>query len=191
MTGWHYVEVGKVRGPLTAEEMRAAAQAGMLPPETPVWREGLYAWTALAATAEYLGYFTTEQRDAARAHAHGDLPPLPRPAIPNLPPPPRPLATPIRVDHPPYPLVPPDVRPMEMYRPPRSKVAAGLFGILLGPFGIHRFYLGYTGVGVAMLLLTVCSGFVLSPLTFLWGLVEGILCLNGSFLDSDGRPLTG
>ena len=27
----------------------------------------------------------------------------------------------------------------------KSKIAAGLLGILLGGFGVHNFYLGYTG----------------------------------------------
>ena len=27
----------------------------------------------------------------------------------------------------------------------KSKVAAGLFGIFLGSFGVHNFYLGFTG----------------------------------------------
>ena len=34
----------------------------------------------------------------------------------------------------------------------KSKLAAGLLGILLGSLGIHNFYLGYTGKGVAQLL---------------------------------------
>ena len=33
----------------------------------------------------------------------------------------------------------------------KSKVAAGLLAIFLGAFGVHNFYLGYTGKAVAQL----------------------------------------
>src|SRR5438105_1560729 len=33
----------------------------------------------------------------------------------------------------------------------KSKLAAGLLGIFLGGLGIHRFYLGYTNIGIAQL----------------------------------------
>ncbi len=34
---------------------------------------------------------------------------------------------------------------------PKSKIAAGLLGVFLGVFGVHRFYLGYTTIGVTNL----------------------------------------
>ncbi|OLT50999.1 TM2 domain-containing protein [Cellulosimicrobium sp. CUA-896] len=75
----------------------------------------------------------------------------------------------------------------------KSRLAAGLLGILLGSLGIHRFYLGYTGIGLVMLLLTVLSVGFLAPLVAIWGLVEGILYLTakqGTYaVDSTGRPL--
>lgn len=69
---------------------------------------------------------------------------------------------------------------------------AGLFGIFLGGFGVHRFYLGYTGIGVVMLLLTVLSLGILGVVSAVWGLIEGILILakSDSFLtDARGVPL--
>ncbi|MBD7979768.1 NINE protein [Oerskovia merdavium] len=75
----------------------------------------------------------------------------------------------------------------------KSRLAAGLLGIFLGSLGIHRFYLGYTGVGVAMLLISVLSLGFLSWAVAIWGLVEGILYLtskSGQYsVDSTGRPL--
>jgi TM2 domain-containing membrane protein YozV len=62
----------------------------------------------------------------------------------------------------------------------KSKLAAGLFGIFLGCFGVHRFYLGYIGIGLAQLLLTVLTCGVLGIFTWIWGLIEGILILSGS-----------
>ena len=73
---------------------------------------------------------------------------------------------------------------------PKSKIAAGLLGILLGAFGVHNFYLGYTGKAVAQLLITVLSCGTLSFVSVIWGLIEGILILTGSMnVDADGNPL--
>ena len=72
----------------------------------------------------------------------------------------------------------------------KSKMAAGILGILLGAFGVHNFYLGYTGKAVAQLLITLLSCFFLSPVSGIWGLVEGILILCGSIdKDANGRKL--
>jgi len=73
----------------------------------------------------------------------------------------------------------------------KSKLIAGLLGILLGSLGVHRFYLGYTGIALAQLLITVLSCWILSPITAIWGLIEGILILVGSTIttDVDGRAL--
>lgn len=59
-----------------------------------------------------------------------------------------------------------------------KKLAAGLLGIFLGSFGIHKFVLGYTKAGLTMLLLTVLTcgvaGFVMGVI----GLIEGIIYLT-------------
>lgn len=69
----------------------------------------------------------------------------------------------------------------------KSKLAAGLLGIFLGGLGVHRFYLGYTGLGIAQIAVTL----VTCGLGCIWGLIEGILILCGSSIttDADGRPL--
>lgn len=61
----------------------------------------------------------------------------------------------------------------------KSKIAAGLFGIFLGSFGVHNFYLGFTGKAVAQLLITILSCGFLSPVSAIWALIEGILILAG------------
>lgn len=72
----------------------------------------------------------------------------------------------------------------------KSKIAAGLLGIFLGAFGVHNFYLGYTGKAVAQLLLTILSCCILSEISALWGLIEGILILTGDISkDGNGVPL--
>ena len=68
----------------------------------------------------------------------------------------------------------------------KSKIAAGILGILLGALGVHNFYLGYTGKAIAQLLISVLSLGFLSPISGIWGLIEGILILTGS-IDQDGK----
>lgn len=69
----------------------------------------------------------------------------------------------------------------------KSKVVAGLLGIFIGSLGIHRFYLGYTGIGVLQILLTL----VTCGAAGLWGFIEGILILVGVGIvtDAQGQPL--
>lgn len=72
----------------------------------------------------------------------------------------------------------------------KSKMVAGILGILLGAFGVHNFYLGYTGKAVAQLLITLLSCFTLSFVSGVWGIVEGIQILTGSInTDAQGNPL--
>lgn len=76
----------------------------------------------------------------------------------------------------------------------KSKIAAGVLGIILGALGVHNFYLGYTGKAVGQLLLTLVGWifFGLGPIiASVWGFVEGILILTGSIhTDADGNELT-
>ena len=72
----------------------------------------------------------------------------------------------------------------------KSKMAAGLLGILLGTFGVHNFYLGYTGKALAQLLITLLSCGTLAVVSSIWGLIEGIMILTGSInTDANGNPL--
>lgn len=74
--------------------------------------------------------------------------------------------------------------------PVKSKITAGLLGILLGAFGIHRFYLGYTGIGLAQLLITVLTCGYGGIISGTWGLIDGIRILTGSIdRDAQGRAL--
>ena len=70
----------------------------------------------------------------------------------------------------------------------KSKVAAGVLAIVLGSFGVHKFYLGYTKQGIMMLagtifgliLAIVIIGIFLVIAVGVIGLVEGILYLTQS-----------
>lgn len=69
----------------------------------------------------------------------------------------------------------------------KSKLVAGLLGVLLGGLGIHRFYLGYVSIGIAQIAVTLCT----VGLGAVWGFIEGILILIGNSIttDAEGRPL--
>lgn len=72
----------------------------------------------------------------------------------------------------------------------KSKITAGILGIMVGAFGVHNFYLGYVGKGVAQLLLTLLSCGAFTPITTIWALIEGIMILVGSIsTDGKGIPL--
>ncbi|MFD1148540.1 DUF1707 domain-containing protein [Saccharothrix hoggarensis] len=62
----------------------------------------------------------------------------------------------------------------------KSKIAAGVLQLAL-PFGIGRFYIGDTGIGIAQLL--TCGG------CGIWSLIDGIILLVNGGTDSEGRKL--
>ena len=57
----------------------------------------------------------------------------------------------------------------------------------VGVFGIHRFYVGKTGSGLAMLLIsvTVVGLFI----TGIWALIDWIMIVSGAFRDADDKLL--
>lgn len=58
-----------------------------------------------------------------------------------------------------------------------------LLCFFLGGFGVHRFYVGKTGTGIAQLL--TCGG------CGIWALIDFIMILMGNFTDNDGNPIKG
>ncbi|WP_080796165.1 TM2 domain-containing protein [Corynebacterium pacaense] len=82
----------------------------------------------------------------------------------------------------------------------KSVVVAALLAFFLGTLGVHNFYLGYTGRGVAQLALTVVGwitavflvGFVLLFAVGVWVLVDLIMIIarTGTYsVDAQGVPL--
>ncbi|MDX1873450.1 NINE protein [Mycolicibacterium sp. 120266] len=70
----------------------------------------------------------------------------------------------------------------------KSKVVAGLLQLLglFGLVGIGRIYLGYTGLGIAQLLV----GLVTCGLgAVIWGIIDAVLLLTDKVRDPQGRPL--
>ena len=64
----------------------------------------------------------------------------------------------------------------------KSKITAILLCFFLGGLGIHRFYLGYTLIGVIQLL--TFGGFLI------WAIVDFIRLIIGSLKDSEGNELS-
>lgn len=63
----------------------------------------------------------------------------------------------------------------------KSRAVALVLAILVGMFGIHRFYVGKVGTGILML-------FTLGGLG-VWYLYDLVLIVSGVFRDADGRRL--
>jgi TM2 domain-containing membrane protein YozV len=61
-----------------------------------------------------------------------------------------------------------------------TKMVAGLLGILLNGLGIHKFYLGMTGAGLTMLLVSVLTCGIGYTVMWIIGLIEGIIYLTKS-----------
>jgi len=72
-----------------------------------------------------------------------------------------------------------------------KKLAAGLTGIFLGAFGVHKFILGYTKPAVIMLvvsLLTCGVGYFVFQVI---GIIEGVIYLTKSNAEFETEYLDG
>lgn len=89
---------------------------------------------------------------------------------------------------PPVAPVPPTIAPPPSAFAARAtnKIPAGICGILLGAFGVHKFILGYTNAGLIMLLVSLLApvvtcfsfGFVGTAVMYVIGIIEGIVYLT-------------
>src|SRR3954464_3773232 len=146
------------RGPIELAELIALR----LPGSTLVWREGMSDWQRMDSLAEF-------SQSPGTSAAESSPPPVTPPPIgaqPFTPPPMSPpYASPIG-----YGSAPP--------RDDSKRIMAGIFGIVMGGLGIHKFILGYTGAGLIMLLITIFTcgwgGIVFHVI----GLIEGIIYLT-------------
>lgn len=70
----------------------------------------------------------------------------------------------------------------------KSKVVAGLLQLLglIGLVGIGRIYLGYTGLGIAQLIVGIVTCGIGA---IIWGIIDAVLLLTDKVRDPEGRPL--
>ena len=64
----------------------------------------------------------------------------------------------------------------------KQKLVAALLCFFLGVVGIHRFYLGYTTIGIIQIFTLGGCG--------IWAFVDLVMILIGSLKDADGRELS-
>ena len=72
-----------------------------------------------------------------------------------------------------------------------KKLAAGLTGIFLGAFGVHKFILGYTKSAVIMLVLSLLTCGVGYFIFKVSGIVEGVIYLTKSNAEFEAEYLDG
>ena len=66
----------------------------------------------------------------------------------------------------------------------KSKITAGILAILLGGFGVHKFYLGKVGMGILYLV------FCWTGIPGIVGLIEGIIYLTCSDAEFQTKYVT-
>ena len=88
----------------------------------------------------------------------------------------------------PPPVVSPS-RPSEPDAGDRNKYVAALIAFLIGPLGIHRFYLGRTGSGIAMVILscTLVGLLVTIPWAFI-DMIRYLIMSDREFAERYARP---
>lgn len=72
-------------------------------------------------------------------------------------------------------------------------LATLLFCIFLGIFGAHRFYVGKTQTAVAMLLITLLTGWLFGLgffITGIWAVIDLIMIATAQFTDGNGKVIT-
>lgn len=84
--------------------------------------------------------------------------------------------------------------PYGVGRSPKSKAVAAVLCFFLGSLGVHRFYTGQVGLGLALLLTTLIAAPLTCGLSLIatgvWVTVDFILILCGAVTDESGRPLS-
>jgi TM2 domain-containing membrane protein YozV len=146
---YHIVINGQQQGPFDPEQLRSRG----VRPETLVWKEGMGDWQRADAVPELRHLFASPASTA--------------------PPGPPPTAQPYG-GHPQAPVQHYGTQP----GPSTNRIAAGILAIVLGPLGIHKFILGYTGAGLIMLLVSVLTCGIGAIVMQIIGIIEGIIYLT-------------
>ncbi len=67
----------------------------------------------------------------------------------------------------------------------KNRYTAGILAILLGAFGAHNFYLGFTKKAIIQLVLGLTG--ILTSVSVVWGVYEGILLFFTDKINVDGK----
>jgi|SRR5215213_1861716 len=143
---------GQRTGPYEASDIQRMLQQGAIGYDTQFWKDGMLDWQPVGSQRQL--FETTYQQSARPTQNYHQPPQYQQP--------------PMRVYQ--QPLV---VQPVLM-NPPKSRLAYILLALFLGGLGIHNFYAGYSGKGVAQLLLTLLLFWtIVVPIgVWIWIIVE-------------------
>lgn len=71
-------------------------------------------------------------------------------------------------------------------QPVKRQIVAALLGVVFGAIGLHRMYLGFWGLGITQIIVTILTG----GFGVIWGFIEGVLIFTGHInKDAKGRHL--
>jgi TM2 domain-containing membrane protein YozV len=163
---------GQRSGPYEAAEVQRMLKQGAIGDDTLFWRDGMMDWQAIGAQKHL--FETSYQAPQAYAQPQN----FQQPGFGQ-----QPHHQPMQVYQPQQMMMQPG-----MMQPPKTRVAYVLLGLFLGGLGVHNFYAGYTGKGVAQLLLTLFLWWtIIVPVgVTVWIIVE--VCTVDR--DAYGNPLT-
>ena len=156
---WHVTVNGSQKGPISEQEVQKLIQEGTLLPTDLVWKEGMKEWQVASIIFRQFFPVNPTGQPGYAAPPQGAYPQSGYPQAG-------------------YPQGYAPASPTDSKR-----IAAGLLAILLGSFGIHKFYLGYTSAGVIMLVITLVTCGIGAVVSNIIGLVEGVIYLTKTDAD--------
>ena len=126
---------GQRTGPYQAQDVQRMLRQGAIGYDTQFWKDGMFTWETVGSQRHL---FETSYQQPQYQQPMYQSPPMYQQPQANIYQQPAPMM----------------VQPVMMVSS-KSRVAYILLGLFLGGLGVHNFYAGYTGKGVAQLLLTL------------------------------------
>jgi TM2 domain-containing membrane protein YozV len=166
-------------GPVDAAKLQGAWKRQEVPPESIVCAEGSTHWVPFHAVAELVGAPPAAVATAIRClRCHVQISGAPEATVVTCP-----YCGNVNNVHAVAPMAPPMSAPMLVVppmsapghvQPKCSRMAYVLLGLFLGGLGIHNFVAGRKGAGIAQLLITLVTGWLIVPLALVgvWVLIE-------------------